>query len=102
MQSDVSLNTSDCESGEQLHKELMAAHPEHLAGQLARLQALDAGGAQNRQAVIAQAKQVVASVDIAPLLAFYGTKTDTRSDAAKIKTQVGILGRCSQIYILLD
>ncbi|XP_042890415.1 tripeptidyl-peptidase 2-like isoform X3 [Penaeus japonicus] len=78
----------DCESGEQLHKELMAAHPEHLAGQLARLQALDAGGAQNRQAVIAQAKQVVASVDIAPLLAFYGTKTDTRSDAAKIKTQM--------------
>ncbi|XP_071534647.1 tripeptidyl-peptidase 2 isoform X2 [Panulirus ornatus] len=78
----------DCESGEQIHKEVMAAHPDHLAAQLARLQALDAVGAQNRAAVIAQASRIVSAVDTAPLLAFYGTKTDTRSDAAKIKTQM--------------
>ncbi|XP_068214350.1 tripeptidyl-peptidase 2 [Palaemon carinicauda] len=78
----------DSESGEQIHREVMATHPDHLAAQLARLQALDAGGAQNRALVIAQAKQIVSAVDTAPLLAFYGTKTDTRSDAAKIKTQM--------------
>lgn len=81
---------SDCESGEQIHREVIAAHPDHLAAQLARLQALDAAGAQNRAAVIAHANRIVSAVDTAPLLAFYGTKTDTRSDAAKIKTQVNI------------
>ncbi|XP_042212595.1 tripeptidyl-peptidase 2-like isoform X1 [Homarus americanus] len=78
----------DCESGEQLHKEVMATHPDHLAAQLARLQSLDAAGAQNRAAVIVQAARIISAVDTAPLLAFYGTKTDTRSDAAKIKTQM--------------
>ncbi|KAK8720628.1 hypothetical protein OTU49_013196 [Cherax quadricarinatus] len=78
----------DCEAGEEIYKDVMTAHPDHLAAQLARLQALDAVGAQNRTAVIAQASRIVAAVDTAPLLAFYGTKTDTRTDAAKIKTQM--------------
>lgn len=68
----------------------MGAHPDHLAAQLSRLQALDAAGAQNRAAVISQATKIVSAVDTAPLLAFYGTKTDTRTDAAKYKTQVGL------------
>ncbi|KAG0716947.1 Tripeptidyl-peptidase 2 [Chionoecetes opilio] len=82
------ISKLDNENGEQLHKEVMTAHPDHLAAQLARLQALDAVGAQNRAAVIAQATKIVSAVDTAPLLAFYGTKTDTRSDAAKFKTQM--------------
>ncbi|XP_045597102.1 tripeptidyl-peptidase 2 isoform X2 [Procambarus clarkii] len=82
------ISKLDCESGEEIYKEVMAAHPDHLAAQLARLQALDAVGAQNRAAVIAQATRIISAVDTAPLLAFYGTKTDTRSDAAKIKTQM--------------
>ncbi|XP_045114338.1 tripeptidyl-peptidase 2-like isoform X1 [Portunus trituberculatus] len=82
------ISKLDNENGEQLYKEVMSAHPDHLAAQLARLQALDAGGAQNRAAVIAQATKIVSAVDTSPLLAFYGTKTDTRSDAAKYKTQM--------------
>ena len=82
----------------------MSAHPDHLAAQLARLQALDAGGAQNRAAVIAQATKIVSAVDASPLLAFYGTKTDTRPDAAKYKTQVGLqnttwVGGCGCGYV---
>lgn len=82
------ISKLDNENSEQVYKEVMGAHPDHLAAQLARLQALDAAGAQNRAAVISQATKIVSAVDTAPLLAFYGTKTDTRSDAAKYKTQM--------------
>lgn len=85
-------NVTDSEGGEQLHKEVTAAHPDHLAAQLARLQSLDtpaaSATAQGRAAVVAAAAKIVAAVDVAPLLAFYGTKNDTRPEAPKIKTQV--------------
>ncbi|KAK4306052.1 hypothetical protein Pmani_022096 [Petrolisthes manimaculis] len=82
----------DSEGGEQLHKEVTTAHPDHLAAQLAHLQSLDttaaSATAQGRAAVVAAAAKIVAAVDIAPLLAFYGTKNDTRPEAPKIKTQM--------------
>ncbi|CAL4069880.1 unnamed protein product [Meganyctiphanes norvegica] len=78
----------DSESSEKVYQEVLGSHPDHLAAQLSRLQALDAGGAANRQAVITLAKSIIAAVDTPLLLAFYGTKTDTRTDANKIKTQM--------------
>jgi len=94
----------DSESSEKVYQDVLGSHPDHLAAQLSRLQALDAGkaeghwimgdrpsiigGAANRAAVIDLAKSIIAAVDTPLLLAFYGTKTDTRSDANKIKTQM--------------
>ncbi|XP_076034964.1 tripeptidyl-peptidase II isoform X2 [Oratosquilla oratoria] len=84
----------DAESSDLVYQEVIAAHPDHLGAKLARLQAIDNSNTStteeqnDKTAVIALAQQIIAAIDIPALLAYYGTKTDSRPDAAKLKTQM--------------
>ncbi|KAL7634240.1 UNVERIFIED_CONTAM: hypothetical protein RMT77_015570 [Armadillidium vulgare] len=79
----------DVDSSEKLFKEL--PNHEHLQSLLSYIQALDnvcADSQESRKELIRITDIVKSNVQIETLLAYQGTKTDVRQDAAKIKAQM--------------
>ena len=72
-------------NSEEIFEELISAYPEHLPVYLARLQALDSEKDRNLKAIVETADAALKNIDISELLEFYGMKSDTRKEAAKIK-----------------
>lgn len=90
------------EYANQLYGELKGLFPEHLPVQTAMLTSLDSPEARRHvphddltesaitlaNQIMAVADVVITSIDQDKLLAYYGLKSDQRSDAAKIKTSM--------------
>lgn len=69
--------------------EICDSYPDHLAAFSNRVQVLDSSsGDQHTEEIINLCKKVISGIDVQALLAFYGTKVDSRQDATKIKMQV--------------
>ena len=68
-----------------VYEELVKESPNHLPIYIARLQALDSEKVMNWQTVIDTANVALKMINISELLEYYGLKSDSRSDAAKIK-----------------
>ncbi|CAH1781843.1 unnamed protein product [Owenia fusiformis] len=81
---------SKLEDSSSLYEEMKKAHPGHLPLHVARLNALDSDKKRGEklQEIIDLGKEIVSNIDQNALLQYYGTKTDTRSDAAQIKTDM--------------
>ena len=69
--------------------EIKITHPDYLNAISSRLQAMEGETtSEERNATIALARSFIAKIDTAELLKFYGTKSDQRSDATKIRSQM--------------
>lgn len=82
---------SDASSSETLFNEIKANNnTEHLNAVSTRLQAMDAecNCGEERGSIIAFARNLISKIDPAEILKFYGSKTDPRPDAAKVRVQV--------------
>jgi hypothetical protein len=84
------------EVADKLYDELCAKHPDHLAVHTAMLAHLEGEGKEwpgsakplpttTLTRIQAVADKVISAVDAKELLAYLGTKSDQRTDAAKIK-----------------
>lgn len=76
---DSGVNTTE------LYEELRAEYPEHIPIYLSRLQALENEKDRNFKAIIETADIALKYLNVSEMLEFYGMKSDTRKDAAKIK-----------------
>jgi len=77
-------------ASKKLYEDLKSDHNEYIPLHLARLQALD--NEKERPGNLAQinsvADTIISAIDQDALLAFYGIKNDSRSDASKIKSNM--------------
>ena len=78
------------DDGGTLYQELCKEHDAHTPLHMAYLHSLDSdkNRLQRLREVMAAAKLVISQIDTKALLLYFGMKTDTRSDAAAIRTLV--------------